>query len=131
MSLVNLKRIARYKVTINSANGEDEMAEFLMDWWSEKYNLPNNHPLLLQKTLEELVVEYYVDVFKKNPDELSKFEKDLGVAKEDEDEKWFKKMMGEQYTSEPAYSEGFGGKAKEQPKEDEAVFEDTYNTLGN
>ena len=70
-----LKNIAK------SSFEDDE--ELLMIWWSNKYKLPRNHPLLLQMHLEELFVEYYQDQHKnKNADS------ELTQEMIEEDEKW-------------------------------------------
>ena len=50
---------------------EEESDYFLILWWSNKYKLPDNHPLLLSKTREELYIDYLVDCFANNP-ELAK-----------------------------------------------------------
>lgn len=39
---------------------------FLITWWSRKYNLPQNHPLLLSMTFEELAIEFFQDQYIKN-----------------------------------------------------------------
>lgn len=101
--MLNLKRIAFYKIK-RTAIPFDELTDFIRDWWSKKYTLPNNHPLLLDKTLEELLIEYYEDYYINNEDELTTLAKELGenspIANIDLDatEEWFKRVMKNQYS---------------------------------
>lgn len=137
MSFLNIKRIAFYRAKRENIP-YDELEDFIKDWWSDKFNLPNNHPLLLQKTLEELMIEYYTDVFKKIPEEARKFElEDLGQVKlslsseEQDDEEWFKKMLGDDYVSPDlpiVESKGEEESSLEAKTEDGLDFEDTYNS---
>lgn len=132
MNFVNLKRIARSKVRCEQVQF-DELEDFLKDWWSQKYTLPNNHPLLLEKTLEELLIEYYVDLFSKFPEELHKFECEIKEVKAEspvaEDEDWFQRNMGQDYTVNQAHSTKFN-KELGQTKTDEVEFDDNYSSLG-
>ena len=68
--MFKLKAIAlnKYKTPVQS---EEDLIDFLKMWWSNKYNLPDNHPLFLDKTVEEHVIDYYMDRFYKNPDEAN------------------------------------------------------------
>ena len=100
----NLKTIAQYKIKRSSISNFDEFEDFLKDWWSDKYHLPNNHPLLLERDLEDLIIEYFVDFFKNNPQKLNEFEIDNNLLSEDDDEKWFKQKMGDQYSPKNAFS---------------------------
>lgn len=132
MPLNNLKKIARYKVRRQDVTHE-EFEDYLKIWWSEKYNLPPNHPLLLQLTIEELIIEYYRDIFAKDPKELEAFEAEIGIVDPKSDEAWFKKHMGDEYTTESAVSEKFkkglkNGENKENDKKDNE-FDDVF-TLG-
>ena len=127
MNFEGIKKIAYYKATAKEVNNS-EIDDFLKTWWSDKYNRPTNDPLLLDRTTEELLLEYYYDTFKNNKDERLLFEKQSKVETEDDDEKWFKKMMGDQYTKDNAYS----GEMKEKinkSKKNEDDFEDNF-TLG-
>lgn len=100
----NLKTIAQFKIKRSSVSSFEEFEEFLREWWSEKYHLPNNHPLLLEKNLEELIIEYFVDYFKNNPQQLNEFEVKNNLLSDDDDEKWFKQKMGNQYSPKNAFS---------------------------
>lgn len=121
----NLKSIARYRIRRNSVSDLEEFKDFLKQWWSEKYKLPDNHPLLLDKTLEELIVEYYTDYYRANPQELNNFEIKNNLIDSSSDEEWFKQTMGEDYTPEHAFSEEF---SKDSGKE--VVFDDEFQVLG-
>lgn len=103
LSLKNLKRIAHNNVN-KKVETLDDLQEYLIRWWSLKYNLPSNHPLLLNKTLEELIIDFFEDDFKENPQKMKEFElKEKGQYVDDEE--WFKKQMEDEYTKENAVSE--------------------------
>lgn len=121
----NLKSIARYRIKRDSVSNLEEFKDFLKQWWSEKYKLPDNHPLLLDKSFEELLVEYYVDYFRANPKELNDFEVKNNLINDSSDEEWFKQSMGEDYTPQEAFSEEF---SKGQKKE--VIFDDDFQVLG-
>lgn len=46
----------------------------LRRWWSKKYGLPRNHPLLEKQTISELLTEWYEDLWveKREVEELLK-----------------------------------------------------------
>lgn len=88
--------LARYKTPIQS---EEDLISFLGMWWSNKYNLPDNHPLFLEKTLEEHVIDYYMDRFYKNPEEASA--PTLEELKAEEEA--LKVEMGDEYREEYDY----------------------------
>ncbi len=50
------------------------MPEVLMKWWTKKYNLPWNHDLFQDRTLFDLMVEFQLDYFEKNPLEVHRNE---------------------------------------------------------
>lgn len=41
--------------------------EFLSIWWTQKYNLPSNHELFQERTVLDLMTEYYVDLYREKP----------------------------------------------------------------
>jgi len=41
--------------------------EALERWWIKKYSLPSNHELFTSRTQFDLLVEYHMDFFEKNP----------------------------------------------------------------
>lgn len=115
-----LKKIAYERATKKTIDNYEEMVEYLKQYWSAKYSLPDNHPLLLSKTFDEILLEYYIDIFKTDDDFLKKYEMELtGQKAIDEDEDWFKQEMGENYTPpDKAISN----------VEDPMVFSDNYET---
>ncbi len=127
MSLINLKRIACYRFR-RDVISDNEIVDFLKSWWSGKYNRPDNDPLLLDKRLEELIVEYYEDFFKLNPEKLNEFEMSIKELPNDSDENWFKQIMKDEYTPESAFSTEFKNKNTPESKDEE--FEESYHTLG-
>ena len=93
-----IKKIAFDKVTrTKSQIPLDEFESYLKDWWSAKFNLPTNHPLLLELTFEELALDYFVDLFKRDEEEYGKFEMELMGRHIDSDEEWLMKEMGDEY----------------------------------
>lgn len=46
---------------------EPSLEEQLSRWWAKKYQLPSNHSLFQDRTLDDLLVEFWVDVYEKNP----------------------------------------------------------------
>ena len=125
----NLKKIAQYKINRNSVSSLQEFEDFLLQLWSDKYKLPTNHPLLLDRYIEELLIEYYTDYFRSNPKELNDFERENGIVVNNDDEEWFKKAMGKDYTTEQAFSNDYIS----QPltNKGEVIFEDDFKVLGD
>lgn len=142
ISLNKIKRIARNQVRKSKNLTVADFEVLAKRWWSEKYNLPINHPLLLELTLEELFLEYWIDVFSKDPKELEKFENELNLLAEDSDLAWFKEMLGDQFKEEEDFSTEVREKIAEAKQgktiEDEEItkikeFEEDFEiqTLGN
>jgi len=148
MSLTNLKLIAYEKVARKEVPFED-LEDMLKIWWSNKYNLPKNHPLLLDSTLEELLIDYFVDVFSKDKKEIENFEVEMRKLHPDaipdieskglSDEEWFKKVMGDEYTEQEAHSLAYGSDLKKLENQEnssksegkkEDTFEDVFTSLG-
>jgi hypothetical protein len=138
MYLNSLKKIARDRL-VGEVKTFQEFMSHLKIWWSEKYKLPMNHELLLQLSTEELIIQYFTDLFRRDPKELEKFESDqLGDDSIKNDEAWFKRSMKEEYTEEEAFSSGFREQLKtntklspEQKKKIEEVEETLeFNILG-
>jgi len=50
------------------------LVEQLSRWWEMKYQLPSSHELFQDCTEEELLVEFWVDVYEKNPLEADRGE---------------------------------------------------------
>lgn len=74
-----IKNIARENLEDNT--------RLLMKWWANKYNLPLNHPLLLEQHEEELMLEYFED---------NLFEEKLKEAKDQEEkEDWASELSEE------------------------------------
>jgi len=90
-----LKEIAKTRMEMEPSN-ELELIEWLKVWWSSTYNLPDNHPLFVNRTIEEHMIDFYIKKFQSNPDELNEDSK----KSKDEYEEWLKKEMGEDYHNE-------------------------------
>lgn len=88
IKILKLKELTRFSLKKEIQNEED-LIEVLKNWWVKRFNLPDNHPLFLDKTLEELVIDYYKDRFLNNPAELT-----AQTAEEVEEED---KKMKEEY----------------------------------
>jgi len=97
MDLRRLKEIAKeqYQKTVSN---ELELIDFLGVWFSQKFKLPDNHPLFLDRTLEEWMVEYYKDQLANGREELVSEEENR-----DEWENYLKKEMGDDYREEDDY----------------------------
>jgi len=93
-----LREIAKAQVR-DKVETEEDLILFLKIWWSQKYNEPDNHPLLLAKTLEELVVDYYKDEFMENPDKMN----EMTLSEQETYEEQLKKEMGDDYKEEYDY----------------------------
>lgn len=50
------------------------LLEALARWWEKKYRLPSNHELFQERTIFDLLVEYYVDRFEEKPIEAQRNE---------------------------------------------------------
>ncbi len=50
------------------------MTEQLARWWATKYQLPSNHNLFQEQTEFELLVEFWADMYEKNPLEADRGE---------------------------------------------------------
>lgn len=96
LDLSVLKMIAKNRVQ-KEIQTVDDLVYFLSIWWSEKYKLPCNHQLFLEKTIEELVIDYYIDKFISDPQSMNEEEK----VQDDED--WYKEQMGEEYKEQYDY----------------------------
>jgi len=91
--------LRRFKKPVQT---EEDLINFIKLWWTNKYNLPDNHSLFLDRTLEEHVIDYYLDKFSKNPDEAALQTKEELEA----DEAKLKAEMGEDYKEEYDYFMG-------------------------
>lgn len=93
LSLNNLKNIAYLNVD-GEVETLDDLERFLKIWWSNKYNLPPNHNLLMDLTLEEILIQYYSDLFIKDEKALESFKEKLGKSKKQLDIEWLKANGG-------------------------------------
>lgn len=60
----------------------DDDEALLSKWWSRKYNLPTNHPLLLNRHLEDLFIEYMQDELISKKQEKEEKKEDIGWENE-------------------------------------------------
>ena len=93
-----LREIAKTQVK-NKVETEEDLTIFLKIWWSQKYNLPDNHPLLMDRTLEELVIDYYKNEFMENPEKIN----EMTLAEQEAYEEKLKEEMGDAYKEEYDY----------------------------
>lgn len=115
-----IKKIAYEKATKTKIDGYEDMVEYLKAYWCHKYNLPDNDSRLLDKNFDELLLEYYVDIFKTDESFVKKFEIELnGGEALDDDEDWFKKEMGDSYVAPKNVTIEEG---------DVTIFADNYET---
>lgn len=105
----------------------DNDEELIVKWWVKKYNLPPNHPLLLNRHIEDLFIEMFQDETIANMEQKeTKREEDLGWEEEiDEAHDYkMKKLIGKK-SDEVDLSE-FQKKAK-QIEETEKELEEEIN----
>lgn len=86
-----LKKIARNNIIQDKLDLE-EFLSYLKGWWARKYNRPKQDPILLSMYYEELIIEYFEDLFLKDKVELARFEKEIGVGEYLEYDEWIKKQ---------------------------------------
>lgn len=80
-SLLNgIKKIAYNNINYNVENK-------LIKWWTSKYQLPPTDERLLAYTLEDLLIEYYEDVFLDDPKQMSDMmtKKEIEEIKKEDD----------------------------------------------
>lgn len=124
MDYNRIKRIA-YNIVQPKNFQYEEMEQFLMRWWSNKFNLPMNHPLLLDMTFEELLVDYHVDTFTKNPESLKSFADEIkeSVDEIDDDEAWFRENLKSDGQINPKPNN------KDKKDSEEVEFSDNYSKV--
>lgn len=91
-TLKNFEKIAKEHL-YGKTDTLDGIERRLIAWFCLTFNTTPKDDKLLDLTLEELLVLYYMHLFKNNPEFVSEDEKD-------DYEEWLKKQMGEHYTSE-------------------------------
>lgn len=91
-TLKNFERIAKEFLT-GRTDTLDGIERRLITWFCLTFNTTPQDDKLMNMTLEELIVLYYMHLLKNNPAMLSEEEKD-------DYEEWLKKQMGEHYASE-------------------------------
>ncbi len=125
MGFLRLKNIAYNRIKKEVYNFS-ELDNFLIYWWSAKYSLPPNSPLVLERHTEELLLDYFVELLR-DPQEQIKFEKEQqGQASIDEDEDWLKQAMGNEYKTEEQQIEDDRNLSDNNDKIKEEEFEDKY-----
>lgn len=91
-----------------------EIQDWLKRWWCRYYKRPYKDPLLENYSLEELMLEYYENMFLDNPNEREKANADIqDTLYGDEDEEELKQIMGDKYISKEEMMDLYGGKSKE------------------
>lgn len=92
--------------------GESSPAHALRRWWCRRYNRPYHDPLLETYTLEELLIEYYENLYLDDEKERKKAHDELMFDPEEE-EAWLKEQMGDDYMSPEEMNEIFNSKKKD------------------
>jgi len=93
-----LKAIAKAKVE-KKVQTEDDMREFIKIWWARQYNLPDNHPLFLNRTLEEHIIDFFVNDYMDDPEKLS----EMTLEDQETYEEQLKREMGSDYKEKYDY----------------------------
>jgi hypothetical protein len=93
-----LEKIAKERIS-RAIKTEDDLIDMLRVWWSNKFKLPDNHPLFLSKTLEEHTIDYFTDKLLNNPPDTSKASKEQLEA----DDQRMKEEMGDEFHEDYDY----------------------------
>lgn len=125
IDLDKLEAIARSRAHLK-VKTVDDLKLFLEIWWSRKYNLPPNHHLFQERTLEEHYIDFATNRFLDDPEEM---DAQTPTAEELEDnEEWYKEKLGDQYREEYDYlippSSDELGVTEDIPEEVDEDFED-------
>jgi len=100
INLVELKNLAK-KIVNKEVETERDLITFLNIWWSKKYGLPGNHSLFWSRTLEEHMLDFYVEkVLNEDKTEVTE---EQTLEELEEDEKWYKEKLGDEYREEYDY----------------------------
>lgn len=101
-----IEEIAKFDV--RTVEGEKAVLNFLMCWWSAKYNRPLKDPILLSYTLEELILEYNLVIQREAAQKERLDEQDDKIDKEkwEEAESWADEMEREEEEREAKLAKG-------------------------
>lgn len=91
-----LKKLALNNV-LEVMEGKGDLLRFLHRWWCRHYKRPYKDPLFGEYTIEELLLEFYENLFVDNESERIQANIDITEANEEEEEAFLKKIMGDQY----------------------------------
>lgn len=84
--------------------------EQLARWWTKRYNLPSNHELFVNSTLEELLVDFHIQYFEEHSLEQHRNEDGEIFFSDTGDElidSWEERLaQGEDISLEEAFAEG-------------------------
>lgn len=95
-----LKKIAKERVKQKIVT-EDQLEDFLSIWWSRKYNLPSNHHLFLDRTMEEHMLDFYTHQLLDAPE--ADDDSATTVEELEELDEWYKEELGDEYSDEYDY----------------------------
>lgn len=131
-SLKNFLRIANNYLN-PEVSGLESIKNELMAWFALSYNTTLNDSRLLDMTLEELLVLFYLNKLQKNPNAIEELSED-----DDSYEAWLQQQMGDSYVSEEQmvqqvveYEKEELEKAKELPDSINTDFEQLQEELEN
>lgn len=105
-----IKRNALQNI-LSDLNGAGEPIQALRRWWCRRYNRPYKDPLFDSYTFEELLLEYYENLFLDDPEERKKAAGEL-LYDPEEEEAWLKEQMGKDYMSQDEMIELLKPKSK-------------------
>lgn len=101
--LQTFKRLAFENITKKIETYED-FEEAVCGWWRRKYKLPDTDVRFLNKRSEDIVVEYFEDMFRESPQLLRAYSFGYESVEEME-EKRIQEIMGDDYTEEVVFFE--------------------------
>lgn len=80
----------------------NDFEEAICQWWRRKYTLCDTDQRYLDKYVDDMIVEYFEDHFRDNPQELEAYKRGFESVQEMEKDS-LRKILGEDYTDEISY----------------------------
>ncbi len=107
----------------------DDIRSFLTRWWCRHYNKPYKNSEIENYTIEELLYEYFDIYYHTYPEEADKFLNNKTADKkvQEEDEKWLKEQLGDNYISPEEQEKMLKNVSKELKEKDKKFNPDSMH----
>jgi hypothetical protein len=103
----DIKRIALQNIDAD-VKDEESLIAFLKRWWSRYYNRPRKDPLLLEYSVEELLLEFFENVYLDDETERHKVKSEMLLKESGEDfEEQLKEELGDAYQTPEEMAQNF------------------------